>query len=449
MDAITIVALIIAAVAGFAAYRKNAESSAVAEKNKTLESELERRGEQIGELERGVEQARADRIKIAELETEIRKEREGHEREIKTLKDSEQRLIRDFENISNRIFDDKSKKFEERNKEGLENILNPLKEDIKEFKDKFAETDKGFAGKFGELKNQVEQLSKLNETIGAEAQNLTKALKGDSKQRGNWGEFVLEKTLQMSGLCEGRDYEKQESFSGRDGERRILDVVVHLPDGKDVVIDSKVSLVAYEKYCSAEEEGERADFLRSHIASMEKHIRDLGEKNYQNLPEIHSLNFVLMFVPVEPAYIVTVNEGKDIFQKALDKNVVLVCPSTLLAVLRTIHNLWQMEDRNANAQKIAEEAGRIYDKFAGFIEKMEKIDKQLTTVRGSFDDAFKSLSKGKGNIVGRAEKMKQLGARTSKALPASLIEKSDEDNGDGGESNGQKEKEVLQVLNEQ
>ncbi len=447
MDVITIVTLIIAAVAGFAAYRKNAERSAVAEKNQILESELERRDERIGELERVEKQAEADRIKIVELETEIRMERESHDRETKTLKDSEQRLVRDFENISNRIFDDKSEKFEKRNKEGLENILSPLKEDIKEFKDKFAKTDIGFAGKFGELKNQIEQFSKLNETIGTEAQNLTKALKGDSKQQGNWGEFVLEKTLEMSGLRKGREYEVQQSIFKEDGGRSILDVIVHLPDGKDIVIDSKVSLDAYTDYCSSENEEKRAVSLKKHKDSVESHIKELSGKNYQNLPGVSTLNFVLLFVPVEPAYILTVNEAENIFKKALDKNVVLVCPSTLFAVLRTVHSLWQMEDRNLNAQEIAEGAGKLYDKFAGFVDQMEKIDKQLGTVRGSFDAAYNSLSKGKGNVVGRAEKMKQLGAKTSKALPASLVKKSDGDNGDG--QDGQKEKEVLQVSNEQ
>ncbi len=426
----TLIALAIAVVAGVIAYRRSVTVSAVVEKNTTLESELEKRDGRISELESETKRGRAGEIKIAELQTELKKEREGHEREIRTLKDAEQRLTKEFENISNKIFDDKSERFEKQNKEGLENILSPLKKDIKEFKDKFAETDRDFSGKFGELKNQVEQLSELNKTIGKEAQNLTKALKGDSKQQGNWGELVLEKTLEMSGLREGRDYETQESFSGRDSGRRIVDVIVRLPDGKDIVIDSKVSLAAYEDYCSSDNEVDKADFLKSHINSVDRHIKDLGEKNYQNLPGIRTLNFILMFIPVEPAYIFTVNEDRNIFQRALDKNVVLVCPSTLLAVLRTVRSLWQMEDQNANARTIAEEAGNLYDKFVGFVEKMEKIGKNLQTAQNSYDDAFKSLSAGTGNLIGRTEKMKKLGAKASKSLPPGLVEMS-EDVSDG------------------
>ncbi len=432
---ITTVALIIAAVAVFAAYRKNAESLISAQKRSVLESEIENRDRRIAELEKQAEQSIADREKVIRLETEIRKEREGHEREIKTLMDSEQRLTEQFENIGNKIFDDKSKKFKEQNKEGLENILTPLKEDIKEFKESFTKTDKDFSGKFGELKNQIEELGKLNKTIGEEAQNLTKALKGDSKRQGNWGELVLEKTLEISGLREGRDYEKQESFSGRDGERRIVDVIVRLPDGKDIVIDSKVSLTDYERYNSSDNESDKARFLKEHLNSVEKHCKDLGEKDYRNLRGVRTLNFVLMFIPIEPAYILAVKEKEGIFQKALDRNVVLVCPSTLLAVLRTVHSLWQMEDRNTNAQKIAEEAGNLYDKFAGFVDQMEKMDKQLGTVRNTFETAYNLLSRGRGNLVGRAEKMKELGAKTSKALPAHLVgesENGNDENTEGG-----------------
>lgn len=427
---ITTAVLIVAAVAGFfEAYRKRAASTAVAEKNRALESELGERNKRIGELEEEVCRGRECREKVVRLETEIKNEREGHEREIKALKDAEQRLTKEFENIGNKIFEDKSETFRKQSKEGLENILNPLKEDIKNFKDKFAETDKDFAGKFGELKSQVEHLRELNKTIGIEAQNLTKALKGDSKQRGNWGEFVLEKALEISGLREGREYETQKSVSDEDGGRRVPDVIVHMPDEKDIVIDSKVSLIAYERYCSAESEEERAEFFRGHTKSVEDHIKMLGGKNYQNLHGIRTLNYVLMFIPIEPAYILAVNEG-DMYRKALDRNVVLVCPSTLLAVLRTVHSLWQMEDRNANAQEIAEEAGKLYDKFVGFVSHMDKLRSQLDTAGRTFDAAYKSLSEGQGNIVRRAEKMKKLGARTSKSLPPNLVEQS----GNGAET---------------
>lgn len=372
------------------------------------------------------EKNRAEGIKIAALEAELKNERAAHDREIANFKETKETLAKDFENLSNRIFDEKSEKFTKQNKEGLENILNPLKKEITDFKTRFEATDKDFAGKFGELKSQIEGLNEQSKTIGAEAQNLTKALKGDTKTQGNWGELILEKTLEVAGLKEGREYETQETLSGESG-RRVLDVIVHLPGDKDVVIDSKVSLVAYERYCSSESEEERAAFLKEHLGSIESHIKTLGDKNYQNLGGVRSLNFVLLFIPVESAYILAVNRSEGIFKKGLDKNVVLVCPSTLLAVLRTIHSLWQMEDRNVNAQKIAGEAGKLYDKFAGFVEKMEKVGKQMNTAKDSFEDAYSALAAGRGNLVSRAEKMKQLGAKTSKSLSREVVEASTED----------------------
>ena len=340
------------------------------------------------------------RVGIAQLETKIASEREAHKREISTLKDGGQNLST------------------------LSNILTPLQNQIGTFKDTFTTTNDNFSGKFGELKNQITDLKTMNTTLGEEAQNLTNALKGDTKQQGNWGEFVLEKTLEISGLREGREYEAQKSVPDAKGGRRVLDVIVHLPDKKDIVIDPKVSLSDYTQYCSAETEEQRADFLKKHIASVERHISELSAKNYQGSPGVRTLNFVMMFIPVEPAYILTVNEERNIFQKAFDKNIVLVCPSTLLAVLRTIHSLWQMEDRNANAQEIAEEAGKLYDKFAGFVSYMDNLRNQLGTATKTFENAYNSLSTGRGNIVGRAEKMKQLGAKTTKSLPTQIVEDS-------------------------
>ena len=477
-----IVALIVGAVAVFFGLKR-----IEIEKRSILQEELDKRDVEIGELEektaRSIENREAVILANAELEGERKKVSEIRdelkitdskeavlvsrntelEKQIASLKATleteraarkelnesvertEKHFKNAFENLSNKIFEDKSEKFEKRSKEGLEIFLNPLKKEIEDFKEKFAKTDKGFAEKFGELKNQVEGLSKLNQTIGTEAQNLTKALKGDSKGQGNWGEFMLEKALEMSGLREGREYESQKSISDEDGGRRILDVVVHLPDNKDIVIDSKVSLDDYADYCSSENEEKRTFFLRKHKDSVERHIRDLSEKRYQNLPGVRTLNFVLMFIPVEPAYILTVNQDQDIFQKALGKNVVLVCPSTLLAVLKTVHSLWRMEDRNSNAQEIAEEAGKLYDKFAGFVVQMEKVDKQLGTARNTFDSAYNSLSKGRGNILRRAENMKRLGAKTSRSLPPLLVEDSYADDNPIEQNHTE---EVVQISNE-
>lgn len=463
-----ILALVASAVVGLFLYQKRAEVSSLAEENKNLKGKVEECNERVRQLEKEAEnydrnkdinavrleneiqskQKEIESLKqeleigsekknslgkritvlekqVTELETRLKSEREERKKFNESVEKVEERFKTAFENLGNKIFESKSEKFKEQNREGVENILKPLKEDIKEFKDRFTETDKGFAGKFGELKNQIEDLSNLNKTIGTEAHNLTKALKADSKQQGGWGELVLERTLEMSGLREGKDYERQESFSQENEEgiiRRILDVVVHLPEGKDIIIDSKVSLTDYERYCSSDDEGEKAAFLRDHLNSVERHIKNLGGKNYQNIPGIRTLNFVLMFIPIEPAYILTVNEDKNMFQKALNRNVVLACPSTLFAVLRTVHSLWRIEDQNANAQIIAEEAGKIYDKLVVFVKKMERVGKNIDTAKNSYEEVFLSLSTGKNNLISQSEKMKELGARVTKSLPASLVD---------------------------
>ena len=426
-----IIALLAAGAAAAVAWKKTNQSSA---DRVRLETELRNTQEHARACEQRAAAAEEEQKMLhkqtAELGNQIAKleaERAGFHDKIAFLEKAEERLKTEFQNISNRIFEDKSEKFKRQNTQEMENILKPLNESIKNFSSTFEKTDQGFSEKFGELKGQIAGLARLNENLGEQAQSLTTALKGDAKQQGNWGEFVLERVLEMSGLRAGRDYHKQAAFDDDENEKKIVDVIVHLPDGKHVVIDSKVSLTAYDGYCAAGDDGEKADLLRRHVHSVERHIKTLGDKNYQNIPNIKTPNFVLMFVPVEPAYILTVNTERDIFKKALDKNIVLACPSTLLAVLRTIHTLWQLENQNANAREIAEEAGRLYDKFAGFVGKMEKMGGQLETVRRSYDDAFKSLAQGRGNIVVRAEKIKTLGARTSKSLPPPLVEESEQE----------------------
>ena len=364
------------------------------------------------------------RHKNLDLEKQVVKldtERSESDKKIALLERSEERLKTEFENLSTRIFEDRSQKFKQQNKEELGNILKPLNDQLQSFNRSFTETDKSFSEKFGELKQQITGLSELNKSIGEQAQNLTSALKGDVKQQGDWGELILEKTLEISGLRKDIDYHAQQSYSDEDG-RKIVDVIVHLPDKKDIVIDSKVSLTAYEAYTSAEDEAEKERQLKNHIGSIKAHIKGLSGKNYQNLDGVRTLNFVLMFIPIEAAYLLTVQNDRDIFQDALNSNIVLVCPSTLLAVLRTVHALWRLENQNANAREIAEQAGKLYDKFAGFVGKMEGVGSQLDKASRSYDDAYKSLASGRGNLISRADKIKKLGARASKNLPDELVE---------------------------
>lgn len=357
---------------------------------------------------------------VTALETKQRQD----DRNVALLRDSGEHLKRDFENLSNRIFENRSRKFERQNKEQLTDILAPLKEQLKNFEQTFANTDNSFSTKFGELKQQIQGLSDLNKNIGEQAENLTNALKGDVKKQGDWGEMLLEKTLQVSGLRKGIDYEMQKSYTDRDGALKIPDAIVRLPDNKTIVIDAKVSLVNYEAYVSADDEKEQEEALKRHINSVKRHIRELSEKDYQNMPEKQTLNYVLMFTPIEAAHLLILQHERDILRLALHSNIVLACPSTLLAILRTVHALWQLKAQNTNAGKIAEQAGKMYDKFVGFVEKMGTIGEQLERTSRSYNDAYKSLTDGRGNLIRRAAEIKELGAKTAKELPESLVEDS-------------------------
>ena len=339
---------------------------------------------------------------------------------IALLEQAEERLKIQFENTSNQIFRDRSKEFKAENEKALNALLNPLNDQIKDFKEQFTKTDKDFSAKFGELAGQINSLSDINKTIGEQAQELSSALKGDSKQQGDWGELILQRVLEMSGLREGQEYLTQVTFT-EDGQRKVLDAIVKLPDNKDIIIDSKISLTNYTNYCNTTDDEQKQRELKEHIRSVEKHIKDLSGKNYQSIDEIRTLNYVLMFLPVEPAYILLVGEQPGIFKQAMDKNIILVCPSTLFAVLKTIHSLWQLDSQNKNAREIAQEAGKLYDKLVTFTEKMDKLGKQIDTIHKSYDDAYGTLKTGRGNLIRKAESIRQLGAKTNKLLPTNLI----------------------------
>lgn len=333
----------------------------------------------------------------------------------------------EFKNIANELLEDKSRKFTLQNQEKLGEILNPLNEKIKLFEQKVEQTHRESLEKNAGLIQQIHQLKELNLQMSKEAVNLTNALKGDNKTQGNWGEVILERVLERSGLERDREYVIQESKNTDDGKRFQPDVVIHLPESRNIIIDSKVSLVDYERFVSAENQDEKNLFLKKHILSLRNHIKGLSEKNYPQLYGTSSPDFVLMFIPIEPAFSLAVQHDNELFLDSFDKKIVLVSASTLLAVLRTVASIWRQENITKNHLEIAKQAGDLYDKFVAFVEDLIKVGNQLATTKSTYDDAMKKLHAGSGNLVKRAEKIKTLGAKASKNLPQALLDRANED----------------------
>jgi len=367
------------------------------------------------------------RAKIAELETLLASERRLTQEKITVLEQAEKKMTDAFENLANRIIEEKSKKFTEQNKVNIGEVLNPLREQLGDFRKKIEDVyDKESKDRVS-LYHEITSLKSLNEQMSKDAINLTRALKGDSKTRGNWGEVILERVLEDSGLRKGREYETQSSFRDDDGKLFYPDVVVHLPNNKDVVIDSKVSLNAYERYCSTEDENERKSALNDHIASIRGHVAGLQGKNYAELVRVNSLDMVLMFVPIEPALMLAFEHDENLYQDAFRKGIFLVSPSTLTMNLHIIHNMWRYEYQNKNAQEIAKRAGDMYDKFVGFVEALEDIGDKLDKAQFAYQTAHNRLSVGKGNLIKKAEDMRKLGLETGKKLSTGLVNKSREE----------------------
>jgi DNA recombination protein RmuC len=336
------------------------------------------------------------------------------------------KFTKEFENLANRILDEKSQKFTEQNRSNLDIILNPLKERIKEFEQKVDQTYKTESAERITLKTEIKNLIDLNKQISEEANNLATALKGDNKQQGNWGELVLEKILERSGLKEGVEYKTQHSDINGNGDRIKPDVVIFLPDNKHVIVDSKVSLLAYNACVNATSEEERLKCLKAHIESLRSHVKLLSEKNYQTAIGLESPDFALLFVPIESSFSLAVQGDAELFNYAWDRKIVIVSPSTLLATLRTIASIWKQERQTRNALEIAEEGGKLYDKFVGFYEDLAKVGKKMDDAKSDYVEAMKKLYDGSGNLVRRAEKMKELGAKTTKQLPQTLLERAAE-----------------------
>ncbi len=342
------------------------------------------------------------------------------------LEERQKQLRTDFENLANRILDAKSEKFTLQNKENIKNILNPLQEKIQLFEKKVDDTQKESISMHSALKEQLLGLKDLNQQMTKEATNLTRALKGDSKMQGNWGELVLERVLEKSGLEKDREYFVQQNFTKEDGSRVLPDIVLHLPDNKKMIIDSKVSLTDYERYVNAEED-EREVFLKAHINSIRRHVDQLSEKKYEDLYDIESPDFVLLFIPIEPAFAVAINADNSIYNKAFEKNIVIVTPSTLLATLRTVDSMWNNEKQQQNAIEIARQAGALYDKFHGLVTDLTGVGKKIDDAKKDYSSAMNKLVEGKGNLITSVEKIKKLGAKAKKALPETIIKRAASD----------------------
>ncbi len=376
-------------------------------------------------LEQFIEQLQNTNKKLTiELAVAEQQQLNGEEK-IDLLMSNKEALSNQFKNLANDIFEEKDKKFSAQNKQKLDALLNPFSQQLNEFRTKVDSIYHDEGKQRASLLKEVQQLKDLNVRLNQEAINLTKALTGDKKVQGTWGEMVLERVLEQSGLRIGHEYDTQEGY--RDNENSLYkpDVIVHLPHAKDIVIDSKVSLIAYESYCKATSKEEEKVTIQAHIAAIKNHIKTLSEKDYSSLKGVNTLDFVLLFIPIEAAFIAAYTHDESLLSLAFDEKIIIVTPTTMLATLKTIENLWRYENQNQNAQDIAARAGVLYDKFRGFVEDIEKLGKQLDTTQSTYHDAINKLSQGKGNLINQAQQLKALGIKVKKEIPKTILEQSD------------------------
>ncbi len=394
-----------------------------ADRNQSLQNEKEELMRQIQQL-RTENSIQSQQLARAEADfSNLQGKVESQQKEMETV---QQKFTVEFENIAAKILKQNTLDFSATHQKNILELLNPLKEKILTFEKKVEDTyEKGLKDQT-DLKAELKKLHDLNLKISDEAHNLTKALKGDVKKQGNWGEVILERILERSGLTEGREYKKQENFTDDHGQRFQPDVVVHLPDQKHIIIDSKVSLVAYERLVNSDNEKDRAQFAKEHLQSIRSHIKGLSDKHYQQSNSFNSPDFVLLFVPIESSFSIAVQEDQDLFAFAWESKVVIVSPSTLLATLRTIASIWQQENQTRNAQEIARQSGALYDKFVAFVGDMEAIGKSIDNTRRTYDSALNKLHLGTGNLVRRAESIRKLGARTTKKLSSDKLNEEDD-----------------------
>ncbi|NQU84942.1 MAG: DNA recombination protein RmuC [Mariniphaga sp.] len=392
----------------------------------TFEERITQKTELLDKTELELKESRAGneslKSRVDKAEVEYRNLQEKLQTQKVEMEELQKKFTTEFENIANKILKKNSEEFSAVTNKSMGDILKPIKEKFESFEKKVEDTYLKSKDDQVDIKAELKKLSDLNVKIGEEARNLTKALKGDVKKQGNWGEVILERILERSGLNEGEEFKKQYSDFSEDGKRIQPDIVVFLPDKKHIIIDSKVSLVAYERAVNSQDETERIRFVKDHLLSVKTHIKGLSEKHYQSAKNLNSPDFVLMFVPIESSFSLAIQEDQDLFTYAWDQKVVIVSPSTLLATLRTIASIWQQENQTKNAMEIARQGGALYDKFVGFVADMQRIGANLNTTQKTYNDAMGKLQTGSGNLIRKVESIKKLGAKASKELPGNLLD---------------------------
>jgi len=392
------------------------------ERAKLLSLEKESLSEELKSLRDRSNALISELSKSSADNTHLTERLEEQKKELETI---QEKFVKEFENLANKIFEDKSQSFTKQNRDNIDQILNPLKERISSFEEMIQRGHTAETEQRTTLSEQIRNLTEMNRKVTEEANNLTKALKGESKTQGNWGEFILETVLENSGLEKGREYEIQESHTTEEGRRLRPDVIIYLPEKRNIVIDSKVSLKAYETFCSSDTDEERANHIKEHITSVRQHITGLSLKKYQNLYKLESLDFVLMFMPIESAFALALANDYDLYNFAFESGIVIVSPTTLLATLRTIANIWKQEKQNKYAMEIAKQTGDLYDKFVAFANDLLSVGKKMDEAKRDYSSAMNKLTEGKGNIIGRIEKIKQLGVKAEKEIPQILLDQAE------------------------
>ena len=383
--------------------------------NRLLKEEIQRAQQLENSLREELRQSDAERVQKATLNEELNKKLEDK------LLEQEQtaKLMHEkFENLANKILEQKSNKFTEKNKENIQTLLQPLDKDIRNFRKKIEEMHEKDITQHASLKEFLKNLQITQDKLSQEANNLTNALKGDSKKQGDWGEFILERTLEASGLVKGVEFSMQQSF-----DRKRPDAIIHLPDNKSIIVDSKVSLTAYERFISSDNEEIKRQSIKDHLISVKKHVDELSKKDYSSIDQINSPDFVILFIPIEPAFGLALKEDRDLYQYAFDRKIVLVTSTTLMATIKTVANLWKLEKQNKNANDIAQRAGLLYDKFVGFIKNLEEIGESLQKAKSSHEKAIRKISEGPGNLIGQVTKLQKLGVRTEKDAISNFSQK--------------------------
>lgn len=380
---------------------------------KDLQVELEETRIKLSSSETSDQLAKTE---LAAYQAKSQEQLKSQQDKLEFLESARRQLSLEFEKLASQLLDKKSEKFKESQESFFQNTMQPFKEQLSEFRQRVDKVYESESRDRVSLLHEIKQLKSLNQQMSDDAVNLTNALKGNQKFQGNWGEFVLEKVLESSGLRSGYEYELQAKRYDEEGQRRLPDVIVHLPDNKDIIIDSKVSLTDYQRYCEADGESEKAVALKGHLQSLSNHIKDLSGKNYESLEGVNTLDFVMMFIPLEAAFLLAMEKQPELFQAAYDKHIILVSPTTLLATLRTVENLWRYERQNKNAEEIARQAGALYDQCVLVTESISDVGKHLDRGREAYDQTLKRLQGGRGNVISRIEKLKKLGAKTKKVL---------------------------------